>query len=116
MKNQKIIILTTIITLTSAMLFLAWTEKNQRDNNQDFWSVYFVAPLTNTDNRFVIDNKTHDNKTFHYTISTNNEKKYENDIKIQKNTRKLIDTKNFDNKNVQITITSDNDEKTLEKK
>ena len=115
MKNQRIIILTTIITLTTAMLFLAWVEKSQRDKNQNFWSVYFIAPLTNTDNRFVIDNKTPQDKVFHYTISTS-EKQHQNDVKIESNTRKLIQTKEFDNQNIKITVTDNQNTKTIEKK
>lgn len=118
MKSQYIIILTIIIALTASMLFLAQIEKDQRDDNQNFWSAYFIAPLDMTDNRFVIDNKTQSDKTFHYNITDNgNNTIQDGDIKIKTNTRKVIETaKKSDNRPVTIVIITDNEEKILAKK
>ncbi len=100
------------------MLFLAQMEKDQRDENQNFWSTYFIAPLDATDNRFVIDNKTQSDKTFHYDITNNeNDTMQDGDIEIKANTRKIIKTdEKSNNSPVTIIITTDNKEKTLEKK
>jgi len=116
MKSQYIIILTIIITLTTSMLFLAQIEKDQRADNQDFWSVYFVDPL-GSDNRFVIDNKTPKEKTFHYDITVDENIIQSEDVKIEKNTRKLIEvSKSEIAKPFTITITTDAETKQIYKK
>ena len=97
------------------MLFLAQIEQNQRDKNQNFWSIYFVAPLTQTDNRFVIDNKTQDDTTFHYEIIQNDNVKKSEDIEIKKDKRKLIDTKDYDNQSIKIIVTNKKNKKGIEK-
>ena len=98
--------------------FLAQIESDQRNDNQDFWSTYFIAPLDTTDNRFVIDNKTPDDKIFHYSITNNeNDTSQDGDIEIKTNTRKIVKTdENNNNYPVTIIITTDNEEKILEKK
>ena len=116
MKSQYIIILTITIALVVGMLFLAQTEQNQRNQNQNFWSIYFVAPLTTVDNRFVIDNKTKNDATFHYEIKIDDEVKKFEDIEIKKDERKLINTKNYNNQSIKIIVTNDEDKKEIEKK
>ncbi len=116
MKSQYIIILTVIITLVASMLFLAQIEQNQRNKNQDFWSIYFITPLTQTDNRFVIDNKTQSDTTFHYEIIQNNSIKESKDIEIKKDKRKLINTKNYNNQSIKIIVTNGKNKKEIEKK
>ncbi len=117
MKSQYIIILTVIITLTASMLFLAQTEKDQRSKNQNFWSIYFIAPLTNSDNRFVIDNKTKSDATFHYEIILNGETKDAKDVEIKKDERKLIELKKQQNTSpIKIIVTHNNSNKQIEKK
>ena len=98
------------------MLFLAQIEQNQRDENQDFWSIYFIAPLTQTDNRFVIDNKTQSDAIFHYEIIKDNDVKKSEDIEIKKDKRKLIDTKNYNNQSIKIIVTNGKNKKEIEKK
>jgi len=115
MKSQYIIILTIIITLTASMLFLAQIEKKQRTDNQNFWSIYFVDPL-GTDNHFVIDNKTPEDKIFHYDITIDKNIIQSEDIEIEKNTRKLIETDNFNNQNIKIIVTQNDINKQIEKK
>jgi hypothetical protein len=116
MKSQYIIILSVIITLTAGMLFLSQMEKTQREDSQNFWSIYFISPLTNSDNRFVIDNKTDADTTFHYEITVDNEMKDFGDIEIKKDERKLIETKDFDNQNLTIIVTNGQDKQKIEKK
>ena len=116
MKSQYIIILTVIITLVASMLFLAQIEQNQRDKNQNFWSIYFIAPLTQTDNRFVIDNKTQNDATFHYEIIKDNDVKKSENIEIKKDKRKLVDTKDYNNQSIKIIVTNGKDKKEIEKK
>ncbi|MEA3323386.1 MAG: hypothetical protein U9Q12_04130 [Patescibacteria group bacterium] len=116
MKSQYIIILTIIIALTASMLFLAQVENDQRADNQDFWSVYFVDPL-GVDNRFVIDNETPKTKTFHYDIAIDENIIQSEDVKIEKNNRKLVEVRELEfTKPLTITITTDEEIKKIYKK
>lgn len=67
MKSQYSIIISTIAFLVLSMLFLAYIEQHQRNLQENFWSIYFVAPLDTT-NAFVIDNRTPEDATFTYEI------------------------------------------------
>lgn len=115
MKSQYIIILATLITLIATMLLLAFIEKDQREKNEDFWSVYFVYPLTE-ENDFVIDNKSED-ATFTYEIHSGENALKSNSVEIKKDSRKLIKVTEEGNISpIEITIKSNNDIKTIEKK
>ena len=115
MKSQYIIIITIITALTASMLFLAFIEKNQREKNEDFWSIYFVYPFTDK-NDFVIDNRSGD-ATFHYEVHSNDALIKTDAIQIDKNTRKLIRTSEKEYISpITIIITRDGEEKIIEKK
>ncbi len=116
MKSQYIIILTIITITVASMLLLAKIEDTQRENNQNFWSIYFVDPM-GTDTRFVIDNKTPEIKTFHYDIIVNEEMINSGDIEIGKNNRKLIELKELEpTESIMIQVTTNDEMKTIYKK
>ena len=116
MKSQYIIILTIITITVASMLLLAKIEDNQRTDNQDFWSIYFVDPL-GSDNRFVIDNKTPEIKTFHYDITVNEKMINSEDIEIEKNNRKLIELEKLNpTESITIQVTTNDETKTIYKK
>ena len=115
MKYPIIIITTTLLTLIASMLFLAYVEKNQLDTGEDFWSIYFVYPLTD-DNAFVIDNRS-SKATFHYDITTEAGIIASDDVEIETKDRVLIKTEAEQNtRPVTITIKKDEEKKELEKK
>ena len=96
------------------MLFLARIEQNQRDKNQNFWSIYFVNPTDNSDNSFVINNKTQNDAIFHYEIIEADEMKKNEDIEIKKDEHKLINTKDYNNKPIKIIVTNGENKKEIE--
>jgi len=108
------IILTIIIALTASMLLLAQVENNQRKNNQNFWSIYFVDPI-GTDNRFVIDNKTPTTQIFYYDVLVNEVSVHSGNIEIEENTRKLIKNESTQ-KPFEIIVTTESNIKTIYKK
>lgn len=98
------------------MLFLGYTEKMQRDKGEDFWSVYFIAPLAKDNNSFVIDNR-EDAALFHYEIRTDETIISTEDISVPTKDRVLITTKDIQNTSpIIITITKDDTKKELTKK
>ena len=116
MKSQYIIILTIIIIIIASMLLLAQIEDNQRTNNQNFWSIYFIDPL-GSNNGFVIDNKTPNTQTFHYDVLVNNSSIHSGNIEIEKNDRKLIELTEQNNLSpIEIIVTNTDKTKTIERK
>ncbi len=115
MKYPHIIIITILATLMASMLFLAYVEKNQRDTDEDFWSVYFVYPLADN-NTFVIDNRS-SAATFHYDITTESGIIASDDVEIETKDRILIKTEAEQNAQpVTITVKKGDEKKELEKK
>jgi hypothetical protein len=98
------------------MLLLAYTEKNQRENDENFWSVYFIAPFTENDNAFIIDNHSAD-ATFHYIVTSNEQEVLTGDISVAKDDHALIDPEEIDRTfPITITVTQDTKKKFIEKK
>lgn len=116
MKSQYIIIFTIIIVTVASMLLLAKIEDNQRTNNQDFWSIYFINPLEN-DYHFVIDNKTPNTQLFHYDVIINDNSVHFGDMEIEKNNHELIELEKQESDfPIKIIVTNGNNEKEIEKK
>lgn len=116
MKNQIIIIVTILICLSTSMLFLAYTEKTQREHDENFWSMYFIAPFTRNDNAFVIDNRAAD-ATFHYTITSSDQEILTGDISVAKNDRELVNPGEINALSpITITVTQNDEKKSIEKK
>jgi len=115
MKSQYTIIITIIITLVASMLLLARIEDNQRTDNQNFWSIYFVDPL-GTNNSFVIDNKTPDTQTFHYDVLVNDNSVQSGNMEIKNGDRKLIELNKQDiTSTLKIIVTNVENKKQIEK-
>ena len=116
MKNQIIIIATVLICLSTSMFFLAYTEKTQRENDENFWSIYFVAPFAENDNAFVIDNHSAD-ATFHYVVTSNEKEILAGDVPVAKNDRELIDPEEINSLlPITITVMKNDEKKSIEKK
>lgn len=116
MRSQYIIAITILIALTASMLFLAYSEKSQREKNEDFWSIYFIDPFS-ADNRFVIDNRSSEDKTFHYEIARDETTVQSGDIDINSKSRELVTTNDaLNTKQIIITVSEDKKKKTIEKK
>ena len=115
MKSQYVIIFITLTTLVASMLFLTYTEQQQRINSQDFWSVYFVYP-TGEKNDFIIDNKSKDN-FFIYKVHSGEKELQSGDISIENGNAELIQIENDANMSpITITVTDGYDERIIEKK
>lgn len=116
MKNQIIIIATILICLSASMLFLAYTEKTQREKDENFWSIYFVAPFAENGNAFVIDNHSAD-ATFRYIVTSNEKEILTGDVIVTKNDRKLIDPEEINSPSpITITVMKNDEKKSIEKK
>lgn len=97
------------------MLLLAHIEYNQRTNNQNFWSIYFVDPL-GTNTSFVIDNKTPDTQTFHYDILVNDNSVQSGNMEIKNGGRKLIELNKQDiTSTLKIIVTNGGNKKQIER-
>ncbi len=96
------------------MLLLAKIEEDQRTNNQDFWSIYFVDPLGSS-NDFIIDNKSPETKIFHYDIIIDENIVNSNDIEIEKNNIKTVEIDD-EYKNILIKASVETDSKEIYKK
>ncbi|MFA6383036.1 MAG: hypothetical protein WCX17_01260 [Parcubacteria group bacterium] len=84
MNNRKIIIVTILLILVSAV-YLSWTEKKQADLDLDknWWALSFENPK-NSDLSFSIENHSNSD-SFHWTVFTAGKTKLkEGDLTIQK--------------------------------
>lgn len=98
------------------MLFLGYMEYVQRKNGENFWSLYFVDPLSSNNNSFIIENRG-DTSQFHYTLYIDSNIILDKDITVPTKDQALITT--FDIQNtlpVTITVTKDDEKKELTKK
>lgn len=116
MRSQYTIIFVTLITLVASMLFLSYIENDQRQRNENFWSVYFVDPFS-VDNRFIIENRSMADATFFYEITQNDITTRSEDLTVKKGEFKLIvpDEKNKSTP-IQITVAKDDERKSIDKK
>ncbi|MFA5985802.1 MAG: hypothetical protein WC819_00455 [Parcubacteria group bacterium] len=114
MKNQIMIIATILICLSASILFLAYTEKTQREHDENFWSIYFVDPFAQDNHSFAIDNHSAD-ATFHYTAIAGEITLVSEDVFITKDNHQIITVEKTTNP-ITITVTKDGKEKMIEKK
>lgn len=115
MTNNRIIIILIICSTALSMLFLGYVEKRQRDANEDYWSIYFVAPFSHNDHTFVIDNKS-DSDDFFYEITANENIVTSETKTVSANDRSLITVSQDLTEPLTITVTKDDQKKTIQKK
>ncbi|MDO8529378.1 MAG: hypothetical protein Q7S18_01790 [bacterium] len=113
--SSKIIIIFLIVFLIASFGFLAYTESNQQNpQNQNWWVVYFQNPKDESMN-FTIKNNS-DQKNFHWEVLKDKNKIQKGDVEIEKGNKEIVEI-NLDKPENKITvkITSENESKEIYK-
>jgi hypothetical protein len=118
MKN-KLIIFAVIISFLVSALVLAWSEKNQTDENigKNWWSLYLSDPKS-TNLNFVIENHSNENN-FRWVVLSNKNKIEEKDATIEKGTalnlNPVINPDDYKNKKITIRVILGNETREIYK-
>lgn len=97
------------------MLFLGYMEKKQRDTDENFWSIYFVAPLSSDDHRFVIDSRS-SSTAFRYDIMINEQIIDSKEITIKRKDHVIITPSEIRSLPFSIIVSHDDKKQELTKK
>lgn len=117
MKSQLIIITTACTMLIGSIFFLTYTERAQREHDEDFWSIFFIDPFSKDHNDFVIDNRG-PTADFTYTITSHETKLFEESVSLDVDAQIQITSPEIESDQpLTITVTDkDAHQKSIEKK